>query len=433
MTEFLKTARKTANSGEDATRDKVHDMLADIESSGESRALFYARTLDHWSGNPVVSDEEIERASASLPKKIKDDIQFSYDRVRKFAEAQLNSLTEFEVELSPGLVAGQKLIPIGTAGCYIPGGRYAHIASAIMSVTTAKVAGVENIIACSPARGGEGIHPSIIYAAHLAGVDTLLSLGGVQGIAALAFGLFSGHSADILVGPGNRYVAEAKRLLYGRVGIDLFAGPTEIAVIADESADPEIIATDLAGQAEHGPDSPVWLITTSRELANAVMAKIPDCISRLQEPNRSAAESAWRDYGEVVLVDSRESAVAQSNLYAPEHLEVHAENLDWWLRHLRNYGSLFLGEETTVTYGDKASGPNHILPTKGSARYTGGLSVAKFIKTVTWQRMTREANRNVGTVSARISRAEGMEGHALSGDDRLRKYFPAETFDLSAD
>ncbi len=433
MTEFLKTARKTANSGEDATRDKVHDMLADIESSGESRALFYARTLDHWSGNPVVSDEEIERASASLPKKIKDDIQFSYDRVRKFAEAQLNSLTEFEVELSPGLVAGQKLIPIGTAGCYIPGGRYAHIASAIMSVTTAKVAGVENIIACSPARGGEGIHPSIIYAAHLAGVDTLLSLGGVQGIAALAFGLFSGHSADILVGPGNRYVAEAKRLLYGRVGIDLFAGPTEIAVIADESADPEIIATDLAGQAEHGPDSPVWLITTSRELANAVMAKIPDCISRLQEPNRSAAESAWRDYGEVVLVDSRESAVAQSDLYAPEHLEVHAENLDWWLRHLRNYGSLFLGEETTVTYGDKASGPNHILPTKGSARYTGGLSVAKFIKTVTWQRMTREANRNVGTVSARISRAEGMEGHALSGDDRLRKYFPAETFDLSAD
>ena len=337
------------------------------------------------------------------------------------------------MELSPGLVAGQKLIPIRTAGCYIPGGRYAHIASAIMSVTTAKVAGVDNIIACSPARAAEGIHPSIIYAAHLAGVDTLLSLGGVQGVAALAFGLFSGHSADILVGPGNRYVAEAKRLLYGRVGIDLFAGPTEIAVIADDSADPEIIATDLAGQAEHGPDSPVWLITTSRELAKAVMAKIPDCINRLQEPNRSAADSAWRDYGEVVLVDSRESAVAQSDHYAPEHLEVHAENLDWWLRNLRNYGSLFLGEETTVTYGDKASGPNHILPTKGSARYTGGLSVAKFIKTVTWQRMTREANRNVGTVSARISRAEGMEGHALSGDDRLRKYFPTEQFDLSAD
>ena len=433
MPEFLKTANKTATSGEDAARDKVHHMLEDIESGGESRALFYARTLDHWSGDPVVSEEAIESASASLSQKMKDDIQFSHDRVRKFAEAQLNSLTEFEVELSPGLVAGQKLIPIRTAGCYIPGGRYAHIASAIMSVTTAKVAGVDNIIACSPARGAEGIHPSIIYAAHLAGVDTLLSLGGVQGVAALAFGLFSGHSADILVGPGNRYVAEAKRLLYGRVGIDLFAGPTEIAVIADDSADPEIIAIDLAGQAEHGPDSPVWLITTSRELAKAVMAKIPDCINRLQEPNRSAASSAWRDYGEVVLVDSRESAVAQSDHYAPEHLEVHAEDLDWWLRNLHNYGSLFLGEETTVTYGDKASGPNHILPTKGSARYTGGLSVAKFIKTVTWQRMTREANRNVGTVSARISRAEGMEGHALSGDDRLRKYFPTEQFDLSAD
>lgn len=433
MTEFLKTANKTATSGEDTARDKVHHMLEDIESGGELRALFYARTLDHWSGDPVVSEEAIESASASLSQKMKDDIQFSHDRVRKFAEAQLNSLTEFEVELSPGLVAGQKLIPIRTAGCYIPGGRYAHIASAIMSVTTAKVAGVDNIIACSPARGAEGIHPSIVYAAHLAGVDTLLSLGGVQGVAALAFGLFSGHSADILVGPGNRYVAEAKRLLYGRVGIDLFAGPTEIAVIADDSADPEIIAIDLAGQAEHGPDSPVWLITTSRELAKAVMAKIPDCINRLQEPNRSAASSAWRDYGEVVLVDSRESAVAQSDHYAPEHLEVHAEDLDWWLRNLHNYGSLFLGEETTVTYGDKASGPNHILPTKGSARYTGGLSVAKFIKTVTWQRMTREANRNVGTVSARISRAEGMEGHALSGDDRLRKYFPTEQFDLSAD
>jgi len=261
MTEFLKTASKTSKTEEDATRGKVHDMLEDIESGGESRALFYARTLDHWSGDPVVSEEAIESASASLPQKLKDDIQFSHDRVRKFAEAQLNSLTEFEVELSPGLVAGQKLIPIRTAGCYIPGGRYAHIASAIMSVTTAKVAGVDNIIACSPARAAEGIHPSIIYAAHLAGVDTLLSLGGVQGVAALAFGLFSGHSADILVGPGNRYVAEAKRLLYGRVGIDLFAGPTEIAVIADDSADPEIIATDLAGQAEHGPDSPVWLIS----------------------------------------------------------------------------------------------------------------------------------------------------------------------------
>ena len=300
-----------------------------------------------------------------------------------------------------------------------------------MSVTTAKVAGVSNVIVCSPTRGAEGIHASILYAARLAGADTILALGGVQGVAALAFGLFTGHPADILVGPGNRFVAEAKRILYGRVGIDLFAGPTEIAIIADDTADPDLVASDLAGQAEHGPDSPAWLITTSRELAEAVIDRIPHCIDRLQEPNRSAAESAWRDYAEVVLVDSREAAVVQSDRYAPEHLEVHAQALDWWLENLSNYGSLFLGEETTVTYGDKASGPNHILPTKGAARYTGGLSVAKFIKTVTWQRMTREANRDVGAVSARISRTEGMEGHALSGDDRLKKYFPDETFDLS--
>jgi len=246
----------------------------------------------------------------------------------------------------------------------------------------------------------------------------------------MAFGLFTGHRADILVGPGNRFVAEAKGILYGRVGIDLFAGPTEILIIADESADPEIVASDLVGQAEHGPDSPAWLVTTSRNLAERVMAKVPDYIARLSEPNRTAAETAWRDYGEVVLVGNREEAVRVSDDYAPEHLEVQAEDPDWWLANLSNYGSLFLGEETTVTYGDKASGPNHILPTKGAAHYTGGLSVGKFIKNVTWQKMTREANRDVGTASARISRAEGMEGHALAADDRLAKYFPDETFDI---
>jgi sulfopropanediol 3-dehydrogenase len=360
------------------------------------------------------------------------DIRFAYDRVSGFAEAQLASMREFDTELSPGLVAGQRLIPVDTAGCYVPGGRYAHIASAIMSVATAKVAGVENVIACSPPRRDGGVHPAILYAADLAGADTILALGGVQGIAALAFGLFTGHAADILVGPGNRFVAEAKRILYGRVGIDLFAGPTEILVIADDSADPDIVASDLVGQAEHGPDSPAWLVTTSRTLAEETEARIAGCIARLEEPNRSAAENAWRDYGEVVLVDTPEEAVRVSDEYAPEHLEVHAGDLDWWLGNLRNYGSLFLGEETTVAYGDKASGPNHILPTKGAARYTGGLSVGKFIKTVTWQRMTREANRDVGAASARISRAEGMLGHALTGDDRLHKYFQDEEFKLEA-
>lgn len=431
MIEYLKTALKTPISDEEHTRRVVAEMLREIEAEGENKVRHYAETLDGWTGDIVITPDDIEKAAAQVPQQVKEDIQFAHERVQRFAEAQLSSLSEFETELSPGLIAGQRLVPVQTAGCYIPGGRYAHIASAVMSVTTAKVAGVSNVIVCSPTRGAEGIHASILYAARLAGADTILALGGVQGVAALAFGLFTGHPADILVGPGNRFVAEAKRILYGRVGIDLFAGPTEIAIIADDTADPDLVASDLAGQAEHGPDSPAWLITTSRELAEAVIDRIPHCIDRLQEPNRSAAESAWRDYAEVVLVDSREAAVVQSDRYAPEHLEVHAQALDWWLENLSNYGSLFLGEETTVTYGDKASGPNHILPTKGAARYTGGLSVAKFIKTVTWQRMTREANRDVGAVSARISRTEGMEGHALSGDDRLKKYFPDETFDLS--
>jgi len=430
---YLKKAAKSPSTGEDDTRERVVEMLRDIESGGEARALHYAQTLDGWNGEIVVSEETIAAAGDTLPEQIKRDIEFSHARVAAFASAQREALLEFETELSPGLVAGQRLIPIETAGCYVPGGRYAHIASAVMSVTTAKVAGVENVIACSPPnkeRGG--VHPTILYAAKLAGADTVLAIGGVQGIAALAFGLFTGHPADILVGPGNRFVAEAKRHLFGRVGIDLFAGPTEILVIADESADPAIVAVDLVGQAEHGPDSPAWLVTTSRDLAEQVMAEVPRHVARLKEPNRSAAEAAWRDYGEVVVVASREEAARVSDRYAPEHLEVHAADLDWWLANLSSYGSLFLGEETTVTYGDKASGPNHILPTKGAARYTGGLSVGKFIKTVTWQRMTREANREVGAASARISRAEGMEGHALSGDDRLRKYFPEEDFATDA-
>ncbi len=429
---YLKKAEKTPATGEQDTRRIVHEMLDDIESGGEAKAREYAANLDKWTGEIVVSKEEIKTAGESLSERARDDIQFAYERVKKFAEAQLASMTEFETELSPGLIAGQRLIPVQTAGCYIPGGRYAHIASAIMSVTTAKVAGVKNVVACSPTRGDSGVHPSILYAADLAGADTILALGGVQGIAAMAFGLFSGHPADILVGPGNRFVAEAKRILYGRVGIDMFAGPTEIAVIADETADPNIVASDLISQAEHGFDSPAWLISTSEDLAKEVMARIPDCIARLGEPNRSAAEGAWRDYGEVVIADTREEAVIQSDIYAAEHLEVHTADLEWWLANLSNYGSLFLGEETTVTYGDKASGPNHILPTKGAARYSGGLSVGKFIKTVTWQRMNREANRDVGAVSARISRAEGMEGHALAGDDRLHKYFPEEQFELKA-
>ena len=257
-----------------------------------------------------------------------------------------------------------------TAGCYVPGGRYAHVASAIMSITTARVAGVKNIVACSPPNPEEGIHPAILYTMDMCGADTILAIGGVQGIASMAFGLFTGKPADILVGPGNRFVAEAKRILYGRVGIDLFAGPTEIAIIADETADPEIVASDLVGQAEHGPDSPAWLITTSRELAEQVLSLIPGLIADLPETQSEAAEAAWRDYGEIGLCENREEAAQLSDQYAAEHLEVQAENQQWWLNRLRNYGSLFLGEETTVAFGDKCSGTNHILPTKGASRYT---------------------------------------------------------------
>ncbi len=428
--EIVKKASKTSATGEDDTAQIVRTMLQEIEQGGEEKAREYAQKLDGWDKDIILSRAEIDAAIALVPEQAKLDIQFSHQRVKAFAEAQLASMSEFETELSPGLFAGQRLIPVNTAGCYVPGGRYAHIASAIMSITTARVAGVKHVVACSPTHPDRGVHPAIVYAADLAGADTILSMGGVQGIAAMAFGLFTGHPADILVGPGNRFVAEAKRILFGRVGIDLFAGPTEILVISDESADPEIVACDLAGQAEHGLDSPAWLVTTSRKHAEQVIELMPKYIERLAEPNRSTAESAWRDYGEVVVVDTREEAVAVSDEYAPEHLEVQCEDLDWWLKHLSNYGSLFLGEETTVAYGDKCSGTNHILPTKGAARYTGGLSVSKFIKVLTWQRMSEESNRDVGAVTARISRSEGMEGHARSGDDRLYKYFPGEEFDL---
>jgi len=302
-----------------------------------------------------------------------------------------------------------------------------------MGVATAKAAGVPTVIACSTPFQGQGIHPQVLYAMHAAGADVILTLGGVQAIAAMAYGLFTGKPADIIVGPGNKYVAEAKRMLFGKVGIDVFAGPSEVCVIADDSADAAIVASDMVGQAEHGHESPAWLITTSRELAAEVTRLMPLLIETLPPTARDAAGSAWRDYGEVILCDTREDAARISDHLAAEHLEVHARDLDWWLKRLTCYGSLFLGEETTVAFGDKVSGPNHILPTKGAARYSGGLSVHKFIKTVTWQRMTREANRDVAQVTARISRLEGMEAHARTADDRLRKYFPAEAVGLAHD
>ena len=428
--EYLKQARKTAATGEDDVRDRTEELLARIERGGEDVARECAAELDGWTGDIVVSDEVFDRAEQSVPDALKRDINLAHDNVRRFAEAQSKTLTDMQLEVSPGLIAGQRQIPVTSAGCYVPGGRYSHVASAVMTVTTAKVAGVANIVACSPPRPDVGIAPAILYTLKLCGADRVLNLGGVQGIAALTYGLFGAPPADILVGPGNQYVAEAKRLLFGRVGIDMFAGPTETMVIADASADAEIVAWDLVGQAEHGYNSPVWLIALDRALAERVIEVAPAMIDSLPEVNGESAYAAWCDYAEVVLVDTREEAVRVSDQQASEHLQVQCEDLDWWLENLRNYGSLFLGEETTVAFGDKVSGPNHVLPTKGAARYTGGLSVGKFMKTVTWQRMSRDANRTIGGATARISRLEGMEGHARTADIRLEKWFPGEKFEL---
>jgi sulfopropanediol 3-dehydrogenase len=429
MPVYLKKASKTHEAESGNAREVVQKMLAEIEQRGEAAVREYAEKLDGWKGEIVVKAEEIERRTKDIPDGIKRDIEFATQRVARFALAQRQSLREFETEVTEGLVAGQRLVPVNVAGCYVPTGRYAHIASAYMSIATAKAAGVPTVVAASTPYKGEGIHPQVLYAMKVAGADVVMTLGGVQAIAALAYGLFTGKPADIIVGPGNKYVAEAKRALFGKVGIDVLAGPTEIGIIADDSADPAIVASDLFGQAEHGHESPAWLITLSEELGKDVMQRVPALIEKLPSTAREAAAAAWRDYGEVVVCESREEAAQVSDRYAPEHLEVHARDLDWWLARLTNYGSLFLGEETTVAFGDKASGPNHILPTKGAARYSGGLSVHKFMKTLTWQRMTREANRELAQVTARISRLEGMEAHARTADDRLDKYFPGEQFD----
>ena len=420
---YIKKADKTASSDEVETRQRVQEVLKEIETKRDEGIREISRKFDKYEGDVIVSQEKIEEVIKSLDQKVKDDVQFSYDRVRSFAEHQLKHLNnDFEVELSPGLFAGQKLIPVNSVGCYVPGGRYNNIASAVMSITTAKVAGVKNVIAASPPKDENGANPIIIYTANLCGADVIMNCGGIGAIGAFAYGCFGNPEVDMIVGPGNQYVAEAKRILYGKVGIDLFAGPTEIGIIADHTADKEMIAVDLVGQAEHGPNSPAWLYTTNKELCDYVMKRVPELIAELPETSRNNADSAWRDYGEVVLCDTNEELCQVSDEYAPEHLEVQAENLDWWLDKLKNYGSLFLGEETTVAYGDKCSGTNHILPTKGASKYTGGLFVGKFIKTVTFQRMTKESNKEVGAAAARISRLEGMEAHARTGDARLRKY-----------
>ena len=429
---YLKKATLTAQSDASNVHDIVRGILNDIEEGGDAKAIEYAQKFDKYDGNVILTQEEIAAACELVPQKLKEDIQFAHENVRRFAEAQKATVSDVEHEVVPGLIAGQKAIPVDAAGCYVPGGRYSHIASAIMTVTTAKVAGCNHIMATSPPRPGLGVAPAIVYAAHICGADTIMALGGVQGIAAMTFGLFGLPKANILVGPGTQFVAEAKRILFGRVGIDMIAGPTDSLVLADKSADPHIVATDLVSQAEHGYNSPVWLVTDSKDLAEDVMNRIPKLINDLPDLNRDNALAAWRDYAEVIVCADREEMAATSDEYAPEHLTVQAEDLDWWRGRLSCYGSLFLGEETTVSYGDKASGTNHVLPTSGAAAYTGGLSVHKYMKIVTWQQATREGSKRVAQATARISRLEGMEGHARAADVRLAKYFPGENFDLSA-
>ena len=429
---YLKKAPLHSRSDDTKTQQIVRDILSDIEVGGDEKALEYAAKFDNYDGETILSKDAIKAATELVPEKMKQDIQFAHSNVERFAKAQKSTVANFETEVVPGLIAGQKAIPVNAAGCYIPGGRYSHIASAIMTVTTAEVAGCENIIACSPPKPGVGVAPAIIYAAHICGADKILAMGGVQGIAAMTFGLFGLPKANILVGPGNQFVAEAKRLLFGRVGIDMIAGPTDSLILADGTADPMIVAVDLVGQAEHGYNSPVWLVTDDQALAEKVMKLVPGLIEDLPDTNRENAFAAWRDYAEVILCDNRGEMAQTSDEYAPEHLTVQADDLDWWLENLSCYGSLFLGEETTVAFGDKASGTNHVLPTSGAANYTGGLSVHKYMKIVTWQRSTREGARPIAEATARISRLEGMEGHARTADVRLAKFFPDEKFDLTA-
>ena len=427
MATYLNKAIEKTEASDGKTKDVVKRILSDIRSRKESAVCELAAKFDNWTRDFILTKEEIQSLIDLVPLTAKNDIRFAYDQVYGFALKQRESIKAFETELSPGVILGQRLVPCQCAGCYVPGGRFAHAASAIMSVATAKAAGVPFVVACTPPRG-DRIDPTVAYALSISGADVIMAMGGVQAIGTLAFGLFTGKPADIIVGPGNAYVAEAKRELFGEIGIDVFAGPTESLIIADHTADPMLIAVDLVSQCEHGYDSPVWLLTDSENLGAKVIEIMPKVIADL--PNPEVAASSWNDYGEVVLCQDREEMAAMNDVYAAEHVQVIAEDLDWYLEHLKNYGSLFLGEGCTVTYGDKTSGTNHILPTKKAARYSGGLNVGKFIKTLTYQKLTKEANRTIGAVASRISRYEGMEGHARAADIRLRKYFPDETFDF---
>ncbi|MCC4722961.1 histidinol dehydrogenase [Salinicoccus sp. RF5] len=423
MATYLKKGKmpEEIKESDDKVSQIVQSTIKDIEDEGDKAVRRLSEKFDDWSPkNFQLTQEQIKDVIAEIPEQTKKDIEFAQNNIRQFAEEQLKSMKDIEVETMPGVILGHKNIPVNSVGCYIPGGRYPMVASAHMSVLTAKVAGVKRVIACTPPING-GIPAATVYAMHKAGADEIYILGGIQAMAGMAVGTESIEPVDMIVGPGNAFVAEAKRQLYGRVGIDLFAGPTETLVVADETSEPEMIATDLLGQGEHGPTSPGALITTSKEIAEETVKEIERQLKVL--PTADVASVSWEDYGQIILVEDEQEALEEADRLAFEHVEILTKNPDFFLENMTNYGCLFLGPETNVAYGDKVIGTNHTLPTKGAAKYTGGLWVGKFLKTVTYQKITsEEQSAYIGEYAARLCQLENFAGHAEQALLRVRKY-----------
>ncbi len=421
MASYLKKAKQQPKEDLTRVRETVREIIDKVRSEGEAGVRYYSGKFDNWSPRSFkISAEEIKAVKSQLPSAMIEDIDFCQAQIRNFATEQMKRLEDFEVETLPGVFLGQKVIPVASSGSYVPGGRYPMLASAHMTVITPKVAGVKRVVACSPPVKGQGMYPATLYSMLAAGADEVYCMGGVQALAAMAYGMEGLPPVDFVVGAGNKYVAEAKRQLFGDVGIDLLAGPTEILIIADGSADPFVLAADLLGQAEHDPNSRQCLISLSKPIAEATMKEIDRQLPTL--PTREVAGASWRDYGEVVVVDTPEEAVALSDAWAPEHLEVQTQSWRFFLERCQNYGSMFCGEETTVSYGDKTIGTNHVLPTMRAARYTGGLSVHKFVKTVTYQHATKEGSLSIARVCERACNYENMLAHGLSCRARIDKY-----------
>lgn len=423
MIKYLKKGAASAQKAADdsAVRETVAKIIADVELEGLEAVRRYSQELDNWSPESFrLSDAEIAQNIAALPPRTIADIKFAQAQIRGFAQAQKDSMREVEVETQPGVVLGHRHIPVNRAGCYVPGGKYPMVASAHMSVVTARVAGVKHITACAPPFAGAPV-PGIVAAMALAGADEIYCAGGVQAIAAMAFGAFNGAPADLIAGPGNAYVADAKRQLFGKVGLDLLAGPTETLIIADDTCDAELAATDLLGQAEHGPTSPAILLTTSAKLAEETPREIARQLKIL--PTAGIAGRAWENCGEIILCSSDDEMIGEADRIAAEHVQVMTRDPDYFLHRLSNYGALFLGPETNVAYGDKVIGTNHTLPTRGNARFTGGLWVGKFLKTCTYQRITdKAASVKIGEYCSRLCALEGFAGHKEQADIRIRRY-----------